>query len=58
MSSEGSVLMANGGWLTVRTRNKHEVSTTRTFESCRDFKGLKLSGAVVIEPFMRRAVRV
>jgi hypothetical protein len=46
--------MANGGWLMVRTRNKHERKiTTSTIENRRDSKDLKLIDAVLIEPFMR-----
>ena len=53
MSSEVSALMATGGWPIVRTRSKHEAITARTIESRRDSKDLKLSDAVVIEPFMK-----
>lgn len=45
--------MADDGWPIAKTRSKHEAITTRTSEHCRDSKDLKLSDAVVIEPFMK-----
>ena len=45
--------MATDGWPMVRTRNKDEAITTRTIKSCRESNDLKLTDAVVIEPFMK-----